>query len=113
MPGSSSGLIVFRISSRVGPARWLLHGDNIPRSSLKLAIGGLVGLATFFDLGSETARSQAPNELVQLPVCSADKAVSDALKGICEVTTLPSGRNRVQAIWQRGQRKSRSAVTVS
>jgi FtsP/CotA-like multicopper oxidase with cupredoxin domain len=96
MPGSSSGLIVFRISSRVGPARWLLHGDNIPRSSLKLAIGGLVGLATFFDLGSETARSQAPNELVQLPVCSADKAVSDALKGICEVTTLPSGRNRVQ-----------------
>jgi FtsP/CotA-like multicopper oxidase with cupredoxin domain len=39
---------------------------------------------------------QAPNELVHLPICSAYKAVSDALKGICKVTTLPSGRNRVQ-----------------
>lgn len=96
MPGSRSWLAVFRMSSVAGPARRLLRDDNIAPSSLQLAIGGFVGLAAFFDLGSETARSQAPNELRQPPICSADTAASGALPGICEVKPLASGRKRVQ-----------------
>ena len=87
-------LIVCGISRTVGFARgpWRPHINRI--GSLKVAIGGLVGLTSpLIGLGSEVARAQPSGGLPQPPICSA---TSGAPKTICEVTKLPNGRDRVQ-----------------
>jgi FtsP/CotA-like multicopper oxidase with cupredoxin domain len=69
----SNGFVDFRISRRACIAA--------------VALGPLIATAH--------AQDSRP-ELVPPPVCSAATAASGALKGVCEVTTLPNGRKKVK-----------------